>query len=138
MSEVDSSKNRGDFKFRYRPLPDTDDWELMTYAKNHPFLDDREALALPARSYWMPFVKASKGKLTRNQLEQAAWGAVFALLRQVDYICTSFGLDRSRLGMWATTVPLGAIPTVSRQQIPSYSGQRPGCSPRERTRGRRG
>lgn len=99
-------KNK-DFNWRYQPPVDSDQAVLLSYIQDrelHPDANTREMILRAISAYYMPLALLNEGNKTAAQLQQIGIESVFALLRQVDYLCAALGLDRSKFG---GVVPMG-------------------------------
>ena len=75
----------------------------------HPHADKTQMMLTALKAYYLPLAYLAVGK-SRPEVERVGWDSVFALLRQVDYLCSVLGLDRRQFG---GLLPMGLHPQAS-------------------------
>jgi len=101
-----------DFCWRYQPPIDSDSAKLLSYIQNsvlHPDLDTKGMMLKALNAHYLPLALLNESSLSAQKLESVGLECVFALLRQVDYLCAALGIDRTQLG---GIVPVGVQPRL--------------------------
>lgn len=99
-----AKKKRADLRKRMLYLelgdfPATPRGALVEYLKRSN-LPATQKVWEATQAFWLPLAMRDVLDAQGEELERASWDAVFALLRQVDYLCAALHLDRRQLGAW--------------------------------------
>ncbi|MBR8840852.1 MAG: hypothetical protein DSM106950_44555 [Stigonema ocellatum SAG 48.90 = DSM 106950] len=87
-------KKQAHFFWRYQPESDTLDAVLLAYLKNNMVMRTTDMMLHSLRAFWLPLACLKHPDLSEADKKQMARDAVYALMRQADYLCSSFGLER--------------------------------------------
>lgn len=86
-SQLQESKKREEFKFRYSPYAETPDGVLMAYVKEGNRVNQgKEMLLEPARAFWLALAYQSQGDLDPEELRLIGLHCCRTLEKQADYI----------------------------------------------------
>ncbi|MGH2412837.1 MAG: hypothetical protein ACRDEA_03905 [Microcystaceae cyanobacterium] len=116
---------RKDFGWRYQPLRSSARGILLDYLDNpqqHPDGEKTKMILRALTAYYLPLAYLAR-EHSRSEVEPIGWDCVFALLRQVDYLCLHLGLDRKQVG---GLVPNGIAPGL--RTSPSRSAKKSAAS----------
>lgn len=97
---------RKNFQWRYQPSRESTSGILLVYIDDlelHPNKDKTKMMMAALKAFYLVEAYLARGK-SQAEVERIGWDSVFALLRQVDYLCSALGLDRTQVG---GLVPLG-------------------------------
>ncbi|MBD2772587.1 hypothetical protein [Iningainema tapete] len=87
-------KKQAHFCWRYQPESHTLDAVLLTYIKNNVVMRTTDMMLHSLRAFWLPLACLKHPDLSEADKKQMARDAVYVLMRQVDYLCSTFGLER--------------------------------------------
>lgn len=87
-------KKQAHFSWRYQPESHTLDAVLLAYIKNNVVMRTTDMMLHSLRAFWLPLACLKHPDLSEADKKQMARDAVYVLMRQVDYICSTFGLER--------------------------------------------
>jgi hypothetical protein len=82
------------FCWRYQPESHTLDAVLLAYLKNNVVMRTTDMMLHSLRAFWLPLACLKHPDLSETDKKQMARDAVYALMRQADYLCSTFGLER--------------------------------------------
>lgn len=120
----EKKEERKDFNWRYQPKKKSFAGVLLDYLDEqslHPGLTKTEMILTALSAYYLPLAyregEDNSFESEDVELENMAWDCVFALLRQVDYLCLQLGLERAQAG--------GLVPTSISSSSSSVSSGLP-------------
>ncbi|MDF5724914.1 MAG: hypothetical protein PUP91_31555 [Rhizonema sp. PD37] len=82
------------FIWRYQPESHTLDAVLLAYIKNNVVSRTTDMMLHSLRAFWLPLACLKHPDLSEADKKQMARDAVYVLMRQVDYLCSTFDLER--------------------------------------------
>ena len=82
------------FCWRYQPESHTLDAVLLAYIKNNVVSRTTDMMLHSIRAFWLPLACLKHPDLSEADKKQMARDAVYVLMRQVDYLCSTFDLER--------------------------------------------
>ncbi|MEM7727288.1 MAG: hypothetical protein AAF208_13110 [Cyanobacteria bacterium P01_A01_bin.45] len=86
-------KRRLDYTIRFQPFIGTPEEKVLRFIKNHQVSSANALIMQAIRPYWLPLVVLEDDTTPTNIKQQLGRDAVRELQLQVDYICSSLGLE---------------------------------------------